>query len=211
MSAWLVLGAIVCGVGAIAARSLVRSALWLAATSVLLSILIYLRGAPVVAVVELSVGVGLVAVLFVFAVGIAGEDGVGEQPTVPLLLALALTVPTAALLLWLIFAAGWPAALAASAQPTVATALWQQRAADVLGQVVLIIAGALGVVTILGGAPRPLSARTNGVAKLHAETAPLAVHPDATPLDAAPEPALTGAAPARSPVANGAAREEVTF
>ena len=55
---------------AIRAVHLLHSAVWLAATSAMLSILFYLLGAPYVAVIELSVGAGLVTVLFIFAIGI---------------------------------------------------------------------------------------------------------------------------------------------
>jgi len=54
---------------------LIASALWLAGVSALVSIMCYLLGAYAVAVIELSVGAGLVTVLFVFAISIAGEEG----------------------------------------------------------------------------------------------------------------------------------------
>ena len=167
MSGWLVLGAIVCAVAAIHSRSLVHSALWLAATSAVLATLLYVLGAPVVAVVELSVGVGLVAVLFIFVVGVAGEGGMNARSVVPTIVALALAGPAVALLAWMVMTGGQLAAAvpATGASASVSTVLWESRAADVLGQVVLVVAGALGVVTILGGAPRHVAGRTNGAAK----------------------------------------------
>jgi len=151
VSAWLVVGVLACGLAAVLVRSLVGSALWLGATSALLATVLYLLGATTVAVVELSVGTGLVAVLFVFAIGIAGEQGIRAPAVVAWPLALALVGATALLLLGLVLPALEPAA--ARGEGALADVLWRQRAADVLGQIVLIVVGTLGVLTLLGGRP----------------------------------------------------------
>ena len=70
----IAVGILACAVMSIRVQRLLVSALWLAATSALVAMLIYLLGAPEIAVIELSVGAGLVTVLFVFAINIAGED-----------------------------------------------------------------------------------------------------------------------------------------
>ena len=62
---------------------LLISALWLAGTSALAALMMYRLGAPEVAVIELSVGAGLVTVLFVFAINIAGEDTPSVRSLVP--------------------------------------------------------------------------------------------------------------------------------
>ena len=64
----------VCALMAVREERLLISALWLAGTSALAALVMYRLGAPEVAVIELSVGAGLVTVLFVFAINIAGED-----------------------------------------------------------------------------------------------------------------------------------------
>src|SRR5512135_3843744 len=70
-------------VAAIRARRLLTSAIWLAGVSALVSIVLYLYGAHEVAVIELSVGAGLVTVLFVFAISIAGDDPIDRRPVLP--------------------------------------------------------------------------------------------------------------------------------
>jgi uncharacterized MnhB-related membrane protein len=70
----IVVGLLVCAVQAVRVQRLLNSALWLAGASALVALLIYMLGAPEVAVIELSVGAGLVTVLFVFAINIAGEE-----------------------------------------------------------------------------------------------------------------------------------------
>lgn len=143
----LVLVAIVFALQAVRCTRLVRSALWLAGVSGLLSILLYRLGAHEVAVIELSVGAGLVTVLMVFAIAIAGEDAMGQPPVVPRWMAMGLV---AALLFGgaaLVLPAREPAMRAAEASFSVT--LWEQRGLDTLVQVGLIFAAALGVLGLL--------------------------------------------------------------
>jgi uncharacterized MnhB-related membrane protein len=129
---------------------LLISALWLACCSALVSTLLFQLNAPEVAVIELSVGAGLVTVLFVFAVGIAGESTLGGSRSLPWWLAAAFALITVALVGWLLLPAPAPAA----ADPNVPTlsfgaTLWETRAVDVLVQLALIFSGVLGVLGLL--------------------------------------------------------------
>ena len=69
----IIIGMLLCAVMAVRTQRLLVSALWLAGASALVSLWMYILGAPEVAVIELSVGAGLVTVLFVFAINVAGE------------------------------------------------------------------------------------------------------------------------------------------
>lgn len=138
----LVMGALLCGLQAIRAERLLQAALWLAGLSALVSLLLYLLGAPEVAVIELSVGTGLVTVLFVFAISIAGEDTLDARSLVPRPWACALVV----LCVILLGTLSLPMSQSpARPEPSFAVVVWQLRGLDVLAQVVLIFAGALGV------------------------------------------------------------------
>ena len=75
----ILVGMLLCAAMAIRAQKLLISALWLAGSSALVALWIYILGAPEIAVIELSVGAGLVTVLFVFAINIAGEGGVSPR------------------------------------------------------------------------------------------------------------------------------------
>ncbi len=151
MEVWLVMllgGAVLCALQAIRAQRLLASAIWLAAVSALVAIALYALGAPQVAVIELSVGAGLVTVLFVFAISIAGEDAMTLPTAVPRPLAIALVILSAGLLGWMTLPAlGITPPLAES---SFAQMLWQERGLDVLVQVVLIFAGVIGVLGLLG-------------------------------------------------------------
>lgn len=143
----LVLMSIVFSLQAVRCKRLVRSALWLAGVSAMLSILLYRLGAHEVAVIELSVGAGLVTVLMVFAIAIAGEDAMDQRPVVPRWLAAGLVLVFLGVAGWLVLPARAPAQ--AVAEPPLSIVLWQQRGLDALVQVGLIFAGTLGVLGLL--------------------------------------------------------------
>ncbi|MFN2292434.1 MAG: Na(+)/H(+) antiporter subunit B [Anaerolineae bacterium] len=146
----LTLAAVACAILAIRSSRLVISSLWLAVLSALLSVFIYLLGAARVAVIELSVGAGLVTVLLVFAVGIAGDEAASQKPLVPRPLSWGLTLAILALLGW--FVLPLVAAPPPVSQPSLASLLWEGRALDVLLQVVLIFCGVLGILGLLSKA-----------------------------------------------------------
>lgn len=139
---------IICGaIQAIRAHHLLTSALCLAAVSAQLAVLLFLLGAPEVAVIELSVGAGLVTVLFVFAITVAGQWTQDLSTVVPRPLAWSLIVLIIALSGWFIFPV--PAAPPAATNPSFSQLLWQERAIDVWVQIALIFAGVLGLLSLL--------------------------------------------------------------
>jgi uncharacterized MnhB-related membrane protein len=147
----LVTGAIVCAFFAIRARHLLAAAIWLAGVSALVSIILYNLGAHQVAVVELSVGAGLVTVLFVFAISIAGEEGLRERAFVPNYVALGLAALFVGLLAWMLLPLDVPGF--SKAEATFSDVLWGDRALDMLAQIVLIFTGVLCLVGLLVDRP----------------------------------------------------------
>ena len=138
-----------CAFQAVRGTRLLIAALWLAGASALTAIMMFRLGAPEVAVIELSVGAGLVTILFVFAINIAGEEP-------PVTLRSLVPAPLA----WIVAlcAVGLGAAMALPnlrvessllQADKFATVLWERRSLDVLLQVVLIIGGVLAVLGLL--------------------------------------------------------------
>ncbi|HNR02995.1 MAG TPA: NADH-quinone oxidoreductase subunit J [Anaerolineaceae bacterium] len=148
------LGILACAILSISARRLLISAIWLALTSALVAVMIYLLGAPHIAVIELSVGAGLVTVLFVFAINIAGEDTSRLKSIIPTPVAIFAVVLAVVLGLVLILRANVSVALTAPL-PENSAILWQSRYVDLLLQVVLIFAGVLGVIGLLAEKVKP--------------------------------------------------------
>ena len=146
--ACLVAGAAICAVLAIRATRLLSAALWLAGVSALVAIALYELGAQQVAVIELSVGAGLVTVLFVFAISIAGDDAMTARSPISRRLAVSLIGLFAALLGWMVLPLDAPES-ATAAEATFSTLLWEDRALDVLVQLVLIFCGVLSMLGIL--------------------------------------------------------------
>ncbi len=154
---WYVLigvGILAFGLLAILSRRLLISAIWLALTSALVAVLIYLLGAPHIAVIELSVGAGLVTVLFVFAINIAGEDTQRLNPVIPKPVSIGAVILAIGLgLLLVIRSGGQFQALAIPAEQS--AILWQSRYIDLLIQVALIFSGVLGVIGLLAENLKP--------------------------------------------------------
>lgn len=100
----LMLLALLCGWQAIRAKALLTAALWLAGVSAFVALAMYGVGAAETAVIELSVGAGLVTILFVFAITIAGDEAMTAPTIIPKLLRWFLLVGIIAALGWFI----WP-------------------------------------------------------------------------------------------------------
>ena len=144
----IAVGILACAIMSIRVQRLLVSALWLAGTSALVAMLIYMLGAPEIAVIELSVGAGLVTVLFVFAINIAGEESHLVRAMIPKPLAYGAVVLAVLIAGWLCLPAltvNMPPSSLANLAPT----LWGDRAVDTILQVVLIFAGVLGVLCLL--------------------------------------------------------------
>jgi uncharacterized MnhB-related membrane protein len=144
----IAVGILACAVMVIRVQRLLVSALWLAGTSALVALLIYLLGAPEIAVIELSVGAGLVTVLFVFAINIAGEENRAVQPMIPKPLAYGSVILAVIIAGWLCLPS-FTVYLPASPLLALGSSLWGDRAVDTVLQVVLIFAGVLGVLGLL--------------------------------------------------------------
>jgi NADH-quinone oxidoreductase subunit J len=141
------LGAVFCAYRAIVAKRILSATIYLACISALVSAVIYLLGAAQVAVMELSVGAGLVTVLLVYALSVVGDDALDPASVIPKPLAF-LAVGTVVLLLGLMV---YPAVQIHVDQgtSTLANVLWQNRVLDVWIQIALIFSGVMGVLGLL--------------------------------------------------------------
>jgi uncharacterized MnhB-related membrane protein len=140
------------------AKRLIASALWLAGVSALLSVLFFLLGAREVAVIELSVGAGLVTVLFIFAINISGEADLEESSVVPKPIAWGVVLLAVFLLGWFVLpeVVSHNPGVLSSGGTSLTQVLWQQRELDMFVQVVLIFAGVLGMLGLLAESKAPL-------------------------------------------------------
>ncbi len=149
----LVIATVFCAYRVMRARRLMSVTIWLAAVSALTATLLYSLGAHEVAVMELSVGAGLVTVLFVFAFSIVGEETFDKTTIIPRGLAWLVVILLVLLLGWMAL----PLAPAVTGvQAPFGSVLWEQRGLDVLIQVALIFAGVMGLIGLLSEKKAPV-------------------------------------------------------
>jgi uncharacterized MnhB-related membrane protein len=148
----LVGGAVVCAYCAMTAKRLLTSTLFLAGVSAAAALTLYELGAYQVAVIELSVGAGLVTVLLVYAISVVGDDATDPGSVIPKPIAVVLAVVAVVLLgrMGLSLATrGTTGSI-----PPLLQSLWQQRVLDVWIQMALIFAGVLGILGLLAEGKR---------------------------------------------------------
>lgn len=146
----LLIGVVLFSVLAILLKDLLRSAISLAAASLLLGIIFFRMDAPYAGVFEISVVAGLITVLFILAIALtkAGEE-VRESRVANLVFPLvfvAFIVIDALVMKGLI---GKVPALAAGAEAgSFGEVLWRGRTFDLVGQIAVILAGVFAVLAL---------------------------------------------------------------
>lgn len=137
--------------------SLLLSAIGLALTSVMLTIIMFKLGAPLAAVMELSVCAGLITVIFVSTISLAKPLTRTEAKAyvkrrwlrfAPLIIIIAL----AAIIMFAKPFGFDVFAIAPAADIDVRDVMWSQRPIDLVGQIAMILTGALGIVVLFRNA-----------------------------------------------------------
>jgi uncharacterized MnhB-related membrane protein len=141
------LGAVFCAYRAIVAKRILSATIYLACISALVSAILYLLDAAQVAVMELSVGAGLVTVLLVYALSVVGDDAMDPASVIPKPLAFVLVGLVAIFLGWMVFPAVRTTVAVGSYD--LASSLWENRVLDVWIQIALIFSGVMGVLGLL--------------------------------------------------------------
>ena len=143
---------VVCAVFAVRAKQLLTSVLWLACTSAIVALLLYAVGAYEIAVIELSVGAGLVTILIVFVLNLVGEMSLKDySPSFKLF-----SLGTVGLVLVVLAFLVLPTMTNTPVQPLASQAafsviMWQQRGLDTMLQLVLLFTGSLGILGLITG------------------------------------------------------------
>jgi NADH-quinone oxidoreductase subunit J len=136
-------------------RSMLRAAISLAVISALLSIILFVVGAPWAALFELSVCAGLVTVVFISAISLTTPNRADEAhmrehrsrfAALPFIL-----VFTGIAMLAIMAVTGFnviPSDQMAPVAGLFKEVFWQTRQADILGQIIIVLAGAFAVVIL---------------------------------------------------------------
>ncbi len=133
------------------ARSLLKATMGLAIASALISVIIFRMNSPLAAVFELSVCAGLITAIFVSAISMtkplthkeilqASKDRLKRFIYLPIILVL-----MAVGIILTKFKPSFTAAPMLAIPEDVRMVLWNTRSLDLIGQAIILIAGALGV------------------------------------------------------------------
>lgn len=139
---------------AVLIRNLLKAAISLAAMSVVLTVVMFLLNSPLAAVFELSICAGLITAVFISVIALTKPATLEEERVkvkehrgkFALLIVLTVLVGAGLVL-------AWPSirleiASAASGDLSIQTDLWDVRQLDLLGQIIIILAGVFGVVVL---------------------------------------------------------------
>jgi NADH-quinone oxidoreductase subunit J len=144
---------VIAAVWTVMTTRLLRSVIGLAITSVVLTIIMFQLSSPLAAVFELSVCAGLISAIFISSVGLThrltdAQLAVRKKERLSKFWLLPIIVILSAVALYQLHISidfNLPAAPAGS---DVRNIIWNLRHLDLLGQIVILLAGAFGVVSL---------------------------------------------------------------
>lgn len=149
----LIVTLVIAAVYTVMAARLIHSAIGLAITSAILAVIIFKLNSPLAAVFELSVCAGLISAIFISTISLTGRVSTQELPTrqkerfhrfgiLPVIIIMAVVALTMIHIPQFILNLPAP-----PSENNVKVILWSRRLLDIFGQVVILLAGAFGVVT----------------------------------------------------------------
>lgn len=156
----LLLSLVVSAACTIMIKNLLKAAIALAVTSAVLTVVMFLMGATLAAVLELSVCAGLITAVFVSTISMtknvsAQAHAEASKKRLKKIIFLPFLLLAAGVAVYLLFpnpnvqlALGNAADMANNA---VRTTLWDSRQLDILGQIIIVLAGVFGVVVLFKG------------------------------------------------------------
>jgi NADH-quinone oxidoreductase subunit J len=150
----LTLAVVASAMWAVMTTRLLRAVVGLALASAVLAAMIYALKAPMAAVFELSVCAGLIPAIFLSAISVtrrlSEEAAEGHTRTqIRKFWLLPLLVAAAGFALAQVDVTNLVAGVSTQTYPDVRTVLWNLRHTDLLGQIVILMGGALGVVLLM--------------------------------------------------------------
>lgn len=146
---------VICAVFAVVRTRVIRAAIMLATLSVLVTLILFLLQTPLAAVFELSVCAGLITVIFISVISLTNpltpEERSEERENMFkkfILLPVVIIVCGAAFFLLTKGVNFIPVPTEAALEITDKAAMWHMRQIDLIGQIIIILAGVFGVVVL---------------------------------------------------------------
>lgn len=147
--------AVICSVFAVVRTRVIRAAIMLAALSVIVTLILFLLKSPLAAVFELSVCAGLITVIFISVISLTNPLSQDERSEAResmfkkfILLPVIVIVCVAAFYLLTENIGFIPLPAEVTEEVPSKIALWGFRQIDLIGQIIIILAGVLGIVVL---------------------------------------------------------------
>ncbi len=147
--------AVICSVFAVVRTRVIRAAIMLAALSVIVTLILFLLKSPLAAVFELSVCAGLITVIFISVISLTNPLSQDERSEAResmfkkfILLPVIVIVCAAAFYLLTENIGFIPLPAEVTEEVPSKIALWGFRQIDLIGQIIIILAGVLGIVVL---------------------------------------------------------------
>lgn len=156
----LLLGLVACAILCIVRPNLIKAALWMAAMSAVLALLMFLMNAPLAGAFELSVCAGLIPVIFISASSMTKitsreerDEKRKERRRRFLYLPVLLITLGAVLLavLWPHVSELLPASFLSPDSATAQQILWNRRQIDLVGQIIILLVGVYADIVFFKG------------------------------------------------------------
>jgi NADH-quinone oxidoreductase subunit J len=150
----ILLALVLAALATVLTAQVIRSVIGLAVTSVLVSLVLFRLNAPLAAVFELSVGAGLIPAIFLSVIGITKRltpEALSQRKKEKLRMywALPILLVVVGVALTRVHLPALPAPSVPPMAGDVKTILWNLRHLDVLGQILILLGGAFGVVVLV--------------------------------------------------------------
>ncbi len=134
-------------------KNTLKAVIALAVASVILTVIMFLMGAPLAAVFELSVAAGLITAIFVSTISLTGSTTKSDQTeNNKKRLSRYIYLPIIIVIVAGIILITKPGldftSIAMATEDTVQSTIWQVRNLDIAGQIMVILAGVFGVVIL---------------------------------------------------------------
>ncbi|MGD1048653.1 MAG: hypothetical protein ABR899_07895 [Candidatus Krumholzibacteriaceae bacterium] len=157
MTIILLAALLVAGVATVMISDLLLAAIGLAVSSAILTLILFHLGGPLAAVFELSVCAGLITVVFIATISLTRADSCEDErwDRLRILKRFVFLPLVLAIIGWRLAVSGIHAERIAAPLSGevegVRQALWSMRRLDLLGQILIILAGVFGVVVLFKG------------------------------------------------------------
>lgn len=133
-------------------KNTLKAVIALAVASVILTVIMFIMGAPLAAVFELSVAAGLITAIFASTISLtenpADKDSGAQKKRISRYIFLPIIIVIVAGIIFIMKPGLDFTSVTGAAEDTIQNTIWHTRNLDIAGQILVILAGVFGVVIL---------------------------------------------------------------